>query len=95
VDLIGQGLEQTAELLQNGEYDLMILDEINCALFFELVDWSTVESLLDGRPDKTEMVLTGRGAPQALIDKADLVTEMREIKHYFTRGVMARKGIEN
>jgi cob(I)alamin adenosyltransferase len=95
VDLIGQGLEQTAELLQSGEYDLVILDEINCALFFELVDWPTVERLLDGRPDKTEMVLTGRGAPQALIDKADLVTEMREIKHYFTKGVAARKGIEN
>jgi len=94
-ELIRNGVQKADELLQSGEYDLVILDEINCALFFDLVDWPTVEALIDRRHEKTEMVLTGRGAPQALIDKADLVTEMREIKHYFTQGVMARKGIEN
>ena len=95
VDLIQKGVEVATKALKSGEYDLVVLDEINCALFFGLVDWPTVERLIDGRHEKTEVVLTGRGAPQDLIDKADLVTEMRAIKHYFTQGVKARKGIEN
>ena len=95
VELVREGLAQTEAITRGGEYDLVVLDELNCALFFDLVSWETVEAIIDGRHDRTELVLTGRGAPQALMDKADLVTEMREIKHYFNQGVMARRGIES
>ena len=64
------------------------------ALFFELITWDKTKALLDARHPETELVFTGR-APQELIDEADLVTEMKEIKHYYLQGVMARKGIEN
>ncbi|NLZ52408.1 MAG: cob(I)yrinic acid a,c-diamide adenosyltransferase, partial [Thermoanaerobacteraceae bacterium] len=69
-------------------------DEINIALYYKLFPLDRVLSMLDGRHEKTEVVLTGRYAPQELIDKADLVTEMREIKHYYNKGVPAREGIE-
>ena len=73
----------------------MVLDEYNMALFFELIDWKKTEALLEARNLETEVVFTGRGAPQELLDVADLVTEMKEVKHYYMQGVMARKGIEN
>ena len=59
------------------------------------VTWDKTKALLDARHPETELVFTGRGAPQELIDEADLVTEMKEVKHYYLQGVMARKGIEN
>jgi len=95
VALIQEGLDKTEAIVQSGDYDLVVLDEINCALFFELAAWPRISRLIDGRHEKTELVLTGRGAPEELITKADLVTEMREIKHYYQNGVMARRGIEN
>ena len=72
----------------------MGLDEINVALWFELVSVEEVLVLLDNRPPNMEVILTGRRAPQQLIDRADLVTEMQEVKHYYQQGVMARQGIE-
>jgi cob(I)alamin adenosyltransferase len=95
VNIIEKGMEIAKTATSSGEYDLVILDEINCALFFELVSWKGVEELIKNKSNKTELVLTGRGAPQVLIDLADLVTEMKEIKHYYSKGIMARKGIEN
>ncbi len=95
LDLIQKGIEKARAALTSGEYDLVVLDEINVALHFDLVCWETVKKLLDERKSSVEVVLTGRGAPQQLIDKADLVTEMREIKHYYTQGVNARTGMEN
>lgn len=95
LDLIQKGIEKARAALTSGEYDLVVLDEINVALHFDLVCWETVKKLLDERKSSVEVVLTGRGAPQQLIDKADLVTEMREIKHYYTQGVNARIGMEN
>lgn len=95
LQLIAKGIERAREALTNGEYDLVILDELNVALHFELVSWKTVEELLDSRKEGVEVVLTGRGAPEQLIEKADLVTEMREVKHYYTQGIEARIGIEN
>ena len=76
------------------EYDLVVLDEINVALHYKLFPLDRVLKMLDHKNERTEVVLTGRYAPQELIDKADLVTEMKEIKHYYTKGVKARKGIE-
>ena len=95
VELIQKGYELAHRALQSGDYDLVILDEYNMALFFELISWTQTEALLRDRHPDVEVVFTGRGAPQALIDAADLVTEMKEIKHYYQQGVNARLGIEN
>ena len=75
--------------------DLLVLDEVNVALYFNLIAREAIESLLEELPKETEVVCTGRNAPQWLLDRADLITEMQEIRHYYTRGVEARKGIEN
>lgn len=89
------GLERMREALTSGEYDLVVFDEINTALFFKLLTVEEVLSVLDLKPEKTEVILTGRYAPQEIIDRADLCTEMKEIKHYYNAGVDAREGIEN
>lgn len=88
------GLKRMEEVLSSGQYDLVVFDEINTALFFKLVTVEEVMAVLDRKPEKTEVVLTGRYAPQEIIDRADLCTEMREIKHYYNAGVDARVGIE-
>ncbi len=95
VDLMGEGLALAREAVTSGEYQVVILDELVVALHFGLVDWQAVKSLIEAKAPDVEMVLTGRGATEELIELADLVTEMREIKHYYTQGVIARKGIEN
>jgi cob(I)alamin adenosyltransferase len=76
------------------EADLVVLDELNCALDFGLLPVEPVLAVLRGKPDGVEVVVTGRNAPPGVIEAADLVTEMREVKHYFARGVPARAGIE-
>nr|WP_201766920.1 cob(I)yrinic acid a,c-diamide adenosyltransferase [Chrysiogenes arsenatis] len=75
-------------------YDVVILDEINCAVWFGLIPVDDVVDLIAKKPPCTELVLTGRYADEKVIEKADLVTEMREIKHYYQVGVDARVGIE-
>ena len=82
------------ELLTTGGYDLFICDEINGAAGFGLLDVEQLLELIAAKPERTELVLTGRNAPQQVLDVADLVTEMREIKHYYKAGVPARTGIE-
>jgi len=87
-------LSKAKELIYSGKYDLVILDEINVAMSWKLLDPQKVIDMLKGRPDNIEIVLTGRGAPEKIIEYADLVTEMRLIKHPFDKGIRARKGIE-
>ena len=77
-----------------GDYDLVILDEINGAIGFGLIAVEEVLDLIRHKPGQVELVLTGRGADQRLIDAADLVTEMRVVKHYYAAGVPGRDGIE-
>lgn len=89
-----RGLERAAEVLQSGEYDMVILDEAINSIRLGLMTPQTLIELLDTRAPNTEVVLTGRGVPQEIIDYADLVTEMTLVKHPFDRGVGARKGIE-
>ena len=89
-----RGLERAREAMHSGRYDLVVLDEVNVTLWFELLRAEEVLALLDDRPPNVEVILTGRRAPQQLIDRADLVTEMQEVKHYYQQGVMARQGIE-
>jgi len=94
LEQVAQGLARAKELVSQGDYDVVFFDELNVALYFELVTWPQVEELLEAKASHVELILTGRGATPALIERADLVTEMCEIKHYYTQGVPARKGID-
>lgn len=89
-----EGMTLARQALGCGEYGMVILDEINVAVACGLVRIDEVISLLESKPDDVELVLTGRDAHESIIAAADLVTEMKEIKHYFKAGVRARKGIE-
>ena len=89
-----EALVRARELLTSGDYDLFICDEINGTVGFGLIDVEQVLELIRLRPEKVELVLTGRNAHERVIEAADLVTEMREIKHYYKAGVPARTGIE-
>ncbi|MDW5300167.1 MAG: cob(I)yrinic acid a,c-diamide adenosyltransferase [Sedimentibacter sp.] len=88
------GLKKMKDVLISGKYDMVVFDEVNTALFFKLITVEAVLEVLDLKPEKTEVILTGRYAPQEIIDRADLVTEMKEIKHYYNDGVNSRVGIE-
>ena len=92
-ELAGQALAEARAALA-GDVDLLILDEANVALLFGLVSLEDVLALLDARPAHVEVVLTGQGAPQGLIERADLVTEMSLVKHPYDAGVPARRGID-
>ena len=89
-----QGLARARAAMLSGQYALVVLDEVNVAIWFGVLPLSDVLALLDERPPQVELILTGRRAPEELIARADLVTEMREIKHYYAAGVPAREGIE-
>jgi len=80
--------------VMSGKYDMVVLDEINVAVFFNLIKIEDVLKLIDEKPRKLELILTGRRADAQLIEKADLVTEMLKIKHPYDQGIPARKGIE-
>lgn len=95
VALMEKGLQKAWEDIQDGMYDVVILDEVNVALFFQVLERESVEDFLQKISPNTEIVCTGRKAPDWLIERADLVTEMHEVKHYYTRGILAREGIEN
>lgn len=90
-----RGLKACRAAMLSSEYRIVVLDEISLALHFMLLSRAEVEAVLDERPPDVELVLTGRKAPLWLQRQADLVTEMRERKHYYAAGVAARKGIED
>jgi cob(I)alamin adenosyltransferase len=90
-----EALKLARDILSGGDYDLVILDEINVALYFELLSPQEVIQVLQARAPHVEVVLTGRYAPSELVDMADLVTEMKNVKHYYHAGVAAREGIES
>jgi|UniRef100_A0A7C5AMB3 cob(I)alamin adenosyltransferase len=92
--LLGEAWDLAREVIRSGEHDLVILDEINLALANELLPLSEVLEVLRHRPSHVEVVLTGRHAPPALLELADLVTEMHPLRHYLKAGVRARAGIE-
>ena len=94
VRLAREGWQEIQDVLKSAKFDLLILDEIGIAIHYRLISLEEVEELLRARPEGVELVLTGRKIPEALYEQADLVTEMREIKHYYSAGVQARKGIE-
>jgi cob(I)alamin adenosyltransferase len=76
------------------KYRLIVLDEINVAVHFNLFSEKDIHDFLDAKPEEVEVILTGRYAPDSFIQRADLVTEMKEIKHYYKKGIQARLGIE-
>src|SRR3989339_848559 len=94
VAMARKGLLAAAQALHSGRYDLVILDEANIATCYNLFSADEMLRVLQGRPRHVEVVITGRYADKKIMDAADLITEMREIRHYFSKGVPARKGIE-
>lgn len=95
VDLARQALDAIEAALRSGDYDMVIADEANVAFGCRLVSEADLIGLIDARPSHVELVLTGRNAPEGVIERADLVTEMKSVKHYYEKGVPARKGIES
>ena len=91
--LAQNGLKKAEACLLSGRYDVLILDEIHIALYYGLIELPKLIAVLEKKKD-TEVICTGRYAPKQIIEIADLVTEMREIKHYYVKGISAREGIE-
>lgn len=89
-----KGLERVREIMDKRLYNILVLDEINPAVSKGLVSEEEILEILDLIPDKMEVILTGRSATKKMIQKADMVTDMKEIKHYYRKGIKARKGIE-
>jgi cob(I)alamin adenosyltransferase len=87
-------LAAAREAITGGGYDIVVLDEINVALYFNLIETEEVLQLIKDKPPHLELIMTGRNADSRLIEAADLVTEMVKIKHPFDKGIKARKGIE-
>jgi cob(I)alamin adenosyltransferase len=94
VALAREALARARQVVAENAYDLVVLDEVNVAVDYGLVETKEILDLVAARPPEMELVLTGRGAPAAFVEAADLVSEVREIKHYYREGVAARKGIE-
>jgi len=94
IEMALAGLSEIMQVMEEGKYDLIVLDEINVAVHFGLIPLEGVIHLLERRPQDVELVLTGKWAPKEIVERADLVTEARMIKHYFSKGVRAREGIE-
>jgi len=95
VALAEEGLKQVRAAMASGNFDLIVLDEANGAVAAGLFPVTALTGLMEDKPDAVELVITGRAAPEAVIQRADLVTEMKDIKHYFEKGVMGRRGIES
>lgn len=93
-EMAKRGLEAAAGEVRSGACDMLVLDEINVAIDFKLIEMESVLEMLRRRPEGMEIILTGRNAPWMLVEMADYVTEMTEVKHPYRKGVEAREGIE-
>lgn len=89
-----KALAKAREVISSGNYNVVILDEINIAAAWKLIEVGDVLELIRSKPEDVELILTGRYADQSVIDAADLVTEMRKIRHPYDRGIRARRGID-
>lgn len=88
------GFGRIRQIVHAGKHELVILDELNIAIYYGLISIDEVLRLIKDKPSHVELVITGRYAPDELLKAADLVTEMKEVRHYYQKGVQARKGIE-
>jgi cob(I)alamin adenosyltransferase len=94
IRLAQEAWEFARESILGGQYDLVILDEINYVISYKMLDAGTVVEALKKKPEMLHVILTGRNAPPAIVEMADLVTEMREVKHPYQKGISGQKGIE-
>jgi cob(I)alamin adenosyltransferase len=94
IGLVEQAWAESAAAILSGEWDLVVLDEINYAISYKMLDPEAVAEVLRRKPEMTHVILTGRNAHPTLVELADTVTEMREIKHAYQRGILAQRGIE-
>jgi len=90
-----KGLQQARDIIRSGAYDLIILDEVCVSIYFHLLEENAVLELLNDKPAQVELILTGRYCPPSILERADLITTMQEERHYYQKGVLARKGIES
>ena len=90
-----QAIEHAKKIVKKAEYDIVILDELNVAIDFKLIDLEDVLSLINSKPKNMEIIITGRNAHDKVIERADYVTNMEKIKHPYDKGVAARDGIEH
>ena len=93
--LAKEGLTASKEAIESKKYDVIILDEANIAVHYNLISIDDLLEIIDKKPDNIELIITGRNAKKELIKKSDLVTRMSEIKHYYRKGIKARRGIEH
>lgn len=94
VRLVEAAWRLAVDKIGNGEYDIVILDEINYAISYKMLDAELVVEALRAKPEMVHLILTGRNAHPSIVDLADLVTEMREVKHPYQKGIQAQRGIE-
>ena len=94
IDIARKGLEEVAAVISSGKYDMVILDEANIAVYYNLFTSAELIEVIKCKPEALEIIITGRYACPEILEAADLVTEMKEVKHYYTQGVQARTGIE-
>ena len=94
IELARKGLKKIKKLIEEKKYDVFILDEINIAVKLGLLELRDVVKLLKNTPQRLELILTGRDAHPEILKLADLISEIKEVKHYFKKGIKARKGIE-
>ncbi len=92
--IAAEGLKRVRQVMHSGKYDVVILEEANVAVSYGLITEQQLLDMITAKPDEVEMVITGRNASPLVLDRADLVTEMRPVKHYYNKGVKARLGIE-
>ena len=92
--MVADAWAESAEAILSGEWDLIVLDEINYAIGYKMLDAEVVADVLRRKPEMLHVILTGRNAPKVLVDMADTVTEMREVKHAYEKGILAQRGIE-
>lgn len=94
IEIARKGIEKIKAAFTSGQYNVVIMEEANVAAKLGLLSVENILKIMDEKPKDVELVITGRGADSRIIEKADLVTEMKEVKHYFQKGVKARTGIE-
>ena len=94
VRLVEEAWNEAREAMYSGEWDMVVLDEINYAISYKMLDAAVVAEALKGKPEMVHVILTGRNAHPLLVELADTVTEMREVKHAYQKGILAQRGIE-
>jgi len=94
IKLVEQAWKEAEQAILSGQYDLVILDEINYAISYGMLDVAKVVAVLKRKPEMVHVILTGRNAHPSIVEIADTVTEMKQVKHAYEKGVMAQRGIE-